>query len=233
MFKFDGLVFNGPPAAAFANVMKTVIFPEGLVIAWLLAAPCAALVARPASPEVWSCPSPVAMPAACFVAYVYVFIGALVAFTVEVTPVAYVTSWMCTIVDFSVVVTPVAHVTVRMSSTVEVATINGALRDLGSFQSIDGSIWVFGCSLAGALGVPLNAANPGVWSGLALSMTRPCPSPYCFQSILASIFAGIENDLVQAVSPAPVFMKSFVSVDYVVSLTPQGHSWCKAEGLMN
>ena len=102
VFKFDGLVFNGPPAAAFAYVMKTVIFPEGLVIAWLLAAPCAALASRPASPEVWSCPSPVAMPAACFVAYVYVFIGALVAFTVEVTP--------------------VAHVTVRMSSTVGAAS---------------------------------------------------------------------------------------------------------------
>ena len=111
MFKFDGLVFNGPLAAAFAYVMKTVIFPEGLVIAWLPAAPCAALVARPASPEVWSCPSPVAMPAACFVAYVDVFIGALVA--------------------FSVVVTPVALVTVRMSSTVGVATINGALRGPG------------------------------------------------------------------------------------------------------
>ena len=172
--------------------------------------------------RLWSSPSSLSSfsPAACFVAYVYVFVGALVAFTVEVTPVAYVTGWMCTIVDFSVVVTPVAHVTVRMSSTVGVATINGALRDQGSFQSIDGSIWVFGCSLAGALGVPLNAANPGVWSGLALSMTRPCPSP-CFQFTLASIFAGIENDLVQAVSPAPVFMKSFVSVDYVVSLTPK------------
>ena len=79
-----------------------------------------------------------------------------------------------------------------MSSTVGVATINGALRDQGFFQSIDGSIWVFGCSLARALGV-----------------------------ILASIFAGIENDLVQAVSLVPVFMKSFASVDYVASLTPK------------
>ena len=75
------------------------------------------------------------MPAACIIAYVYVFIGALVAFTVEVRPVAYVTGWMCTIVDFSVVVTPVAHVTVRMSSTVGGATTNGALQDMGSFQS--------------------------------------------------------------------------------------------------
>ena len=34
-------------------------------------------------------------------------------------------------------------------------------------------------------------------------------------------FPGIENDLVQAVSPAPVFTKSFVPVDHVVSLTPK------------
>ena len=101
--------------AATVHSGEPEIFFEGLVFAWLLAAPCAALVARPASPEVWSCPSPVAMFADCFVAYVFVFIGALVAFTVEVTPVAYVTGWMCTIVDFSVVVTPVAHITVRMT----------------------------------------------------------------------------------------------------------------------
>ena len=33
VFKFDGLVFDKPPAAAFAYVMKTVIFLEGLVFA--------------------------------------------------------------------------------------------------------------------------------------------------------------------------------------------------------
>ena len=128
---------------------------------------------------------------------------------------------MYTIVDFSVVVTPVAHVTVRMSSTVGVATINGALWDQGSFQSIDGSIWVFGCSLAGALGVPLNAANPGVWSGLALSMTRPCPSPYCFQSILASISAGIENDLVQGGVSCPSVHEVFCLSGLCGFLTPK------------
>ena len=124
-FLLEDVVFTEQPfvirfAAATVHAGEPEIFFEGLVFSWLPAAPCAALAARPASPEVWSYSSPSAMPAACFIAYVYVFIGALVAFTVEVTPVAYVT--------------------VRMSSTVGVATINGALWDLGSFQSIDGSI---------------------------------------------------------------------------------------------
>ena len=194
VFKFDGLVFDGPLAAAFAYVMKTVIFPEGLVFAWLPAASCAALVARPASVEVWSCPLPVATPAACL-------------------SLVYVTGWWYNIV--------------------QVVFLIGALWEKGNFQCNIVLYEVFGCLHADGFGVPLNVANHGVpvdglalqwpypWLGSALSMTRPCPSPYCLQFTLASIFAGIENDLVQAVSPAPVFTKSFVPVDHVVSLTPK------------
>ena len=63
-------------AAPTVDAGESVIFFEGLVLAWLPAAPCAALAARPASSEVWSCPSHVATPSACFIACVAAIIGA-------------------------------------------------------------------------------------------------------------------------------------------------------------
>ena len=51
------------------------IFFEGLVFARLPAAPRDAMAARPATVEVWSCPSPVAIPAASVFACVVPIIG--------------------------------------------------------------------------------------------------------------------------------------------------------------
>ena len=210
VINFEGWVFDEPPDAAFAYAVKTEIFPEGLVFAWLPAASCAAPVARPASVEAWPYPLPVATSAACL-------------------SIICVTGWWYNTIG----VTPVAYVTVCMCSNLGVVLPIGALWEKGKFQCNIILFGFFGCLPADGFGVPLNAAIQGVrvdglalqrpypWLGSALSMTRPCPSPSCLLSALASIFTAIENDSVQAVSPVPVSTKPFVPVDHVVSLTPK------------
>ena len=120
--------------------------------------------------------------------------------------------------------TPVASVTVWMCSNIGVVLPIGVLWEKGKFQCNIVLFGFFGCLPADGFGVRarvdgLALQRPYPWLGSALSMTRPCPSPSCLQSAWASIFAGIENDAVQAVSPVPVSTKPFVPVDHVVSLT--------------